>query len=53
MGFVCGCVDVWMCVCVWVFALDLRNGATYKYEIFTANSCDNILKSEIIINYVF
>ena len=47
------CVDVWMCVCVWVFALDLRNGATYEYEIFTGNSCDDTLKSEVSIIFVF
>ena len=50
--------DIWgdgLCGFVWVFTLYLRNGATYEYEICTANSCDDDLKSEIFfkksINY--
>ena len=48
--------DIWgdgLCGFVWVFTLYLRNGATYEYEICTANSCDDTLKSEVLIFYVF
>ena len=38
---------VFICLCVWLSGLDLRNGLTYEYEICTANSCDDILKSEV------
>ena len=45
------------CVFVYVFVglsgLDLRNGATYEYEICTAYPCDDTLKSEVLIFYVF
>ena len=41
------------CVCVCLSGLDLRNSATYEYEICTANSCDDTLKSEVLIFYVF
>ena len=40
-------------VFVYKFTLDLRNGATYEYEICTANSCDDTLKSEVLIFYLF
>ena len=44
-----------VCLIVGVSGLDLRNGATYEYEICTANSCDDDLKSEVFfkksINY--
>ena len=40
-----------MFVCL--YTLDLENGATYEYEICTANSCDDTLKSEVSIIYVF
>ena len=38
-----------VCLFVGLFTLDLRNGATYEYEICTANSCDDTLKSEVSI----
>ena len=38
-----------LCVCVWVFTLDLRNGVTYEYEICTVNSCDDTLKDDGLI----
>ena len=42
-----------MCGCVWVFALYLRNGATYEYEICTAYWCGDNLKSEVLfLKYV-
>ena len=44
--------DIWgdgLCVCVWVFTLDLRNGVTYEYEICTVNSCDDTLKDDGLI----
>ena len=38
--------DIWgLCVCI--FTLDLKNDATYEYEICTANSWDDTLKSEV------
>ena len=30
-------------------ALDLRNGGTYEYQIWTANSCDDTDESEVIL----
>ncbi len=44
-----------MCVCVSVClsALDLGNGATYKYGICKAYRCDDTDKSEVSIFYVF
>ena len=46
--------DIWgLCVCI--FTLDLRNGATYDYEICTAYWCGDTLKSEVLflksVNY--
>ena len=38
---------VYLCVCL--SGLDLRNGATYEYEICTANSCDDALKDDLLI----
>ena len=40
-----------MCVCLWLClsALDLRNGGTYEYQIWTANSCDDTGESEVIL----
>ena len=40
-----------MCVCL--FALDLENGGTYEYHIWTANSCDDTDESGVLIFYVF
>ena len=53
-GDIC-CVFIYLFVyvCVWLSGLDLRNDATYEYEIFTANSCDDTLKSEVSIIHVF
>ena len=40
-------------VCVGVSGLDLSNGTTKDNEIGTANLCDDTLKSEILISYIF
>jgi len=44
-----------MCVClsVCLFALDLKNGGTYEYQIWTANSCDDTDEDEVLIFYVY
>ena len=44
---------VCMCVCVCLSALDLRNGGTYEYQIWTANSCDDTDEDEVLIFYVY
>ena len=36
-----------------VFGLDLRNGATLKYEIWTANLCDNTNESELYFFFMY
>ena len=45
----CVCVCLWLCLS----ALDLRNGGTYEYQIWTANSCDNTGESEVILLLYF
>ena len=49
------CVNVFVCVCVFVClsALDLSNGGTYEYQIWTANSCDDTDEDEVLIFYVY
>ncbi len=42
--FVCVC----MCLSVCLSALDLKNGGTYEYQIWTANSCDDTGVNEVI-----
>ena len=42
---------VYVFVCL--SALDLRNGATYEYDICTANWFDDTGESEVLIFYVF
>ena len=40
--------NLFMCMCVCLGALDLRNGATHEYEICTAYWCGDTLKSEVL-----
>ena len=40
-------------VCVCLSALDLKNGGTYEYQIWTANSCDDTDEDEVLIFYVY
>ena len=34
-------------------ALDLSNGGTYEYQIWTADSCDDTDEDEVLIFYVY
>ena len=42
-----------VCLFVCLFALDLSNGGTYEYQIWTADSCDDTDKDEVLIFYVY
>ena len=42
-----------VCLFVCLFALDLSNGGTYEYQIWTADSCDDTDEDEVLIFYVY
>ena len=45
--------SMFVCLFVCLSARDLRNGGTYEYQIWTANSCDDTGESEVILFMYF